>query len=297
VTVEPADEAPREAAVTAAPGFADAVTFAFGDPGERIYGLARIGLAEGTASGLAVLFEGHDPVAARAAGAVEVAEPAWEAIDAGGVRARVVEPLRAWTVVFDGGEDGGFDLEFRALSTPAELAEDAPPARMGGMRGYEQLCAVTGTVRTRAGERRLSCGGQRSRTWGVVDWTDLDLARTVGGWLGDDTGFALTAVRPAGAGGHDEEAVSAWIFEGGAPVAVGDPRLSTTTDEEGRQRRAGLELWIGEGDDERARRIAGEVVCGTTLDLGRLRLDAAFFAWRMEGREGVGRYDVLRRAG
>ena len=32
-------------------------------------------------------------------------------------------------------------------------------------------------------------------------------------------------------------------------------------------------------------------------DLGDVRLDTAFFAWRMEGREGVGRYDVMRRAG
>ena len=30
-------------------------------------------------------------------------------------------------------------------------------------------------------------------------------------------------------------------------------------------------------------------------NLGRLRLDCAFFTWRMEGRSGVGRYDVLRR--
>jgi hypothetical protein len=38
------------------------------------------------------------------------------------------------------------------------------------------------------------------------------------------------------------------------------------------------------------------VVCGSTLDLGALRLDTAFFRFRMEGREGAGRYDVLRRA-
>ena len=44
-----------------------------------------------------------------------------------------------------------------------------------------------------------------------------------------------------------------------------------------------------------ARRAAGEVVCGTTVDLGELRLDSAFFAWRMEGRTGTGRYDVMRR--
>ena len=46
---------------------------------------------------------------------------------------------------------------------------------------------------------------------------------------------------------------------------------------------------------EHAHRMAGEVLCGTSIDLGEQRLDSAFFGWRMEGREGVGRYDVLRR--
>ena len=58
--------------------------------------------------------------------------------------------------------------------------------------------------------------------------------------------------------------------------------------------RRDLELYLDE--EGYPRRAAGEVLCGTTLDLGRLRLDCAFFAWHMEGREGVGRYDVLRRA-
>jgi len=38
-----------------------------------------------------------------------------------------------------------------------------------------------------------------------------------------------------------------------------------------------------------------DVLCGTTLDLGRMRLDTAFLTWRMDGRTGVGRYDILRR--
>ena len=80
-----------------------------------------------------------------------------------------------------------------------------------------------------------------------------------------------------------------------APVPIADPRLSTTYDADGRQRRASLELWAGE-ESPSARRVAGEVLCGTSLDLGRLRLDCAFFGWRMAGREGVGRYDVLRRS-
>ena len=44
------------------------------------------------------------------------------------------------------------------------------------------------------------------------------------------------------------------------------------------------------------RRAAGEVLCGSSLDLGALRLDCAFFRWHLEGRAGVGRYDILRRA-
>jgi hypothetical protein len=39
------------------------------------------------------------------------------------------------------------------------------------------------------------------------------------------------------------------------------------------------------------------VLCGSSLELGSLHLDCSFFAWRLDGREGVGRYDVLRRAG
>jgi hypothetical protein len=82
----------------------------------------------------------------------------------------------------------------------------------------------------------------------------------------------------------------------GQSIPIDDPRLSTTFDGDGRQRSAGLELFVDK-DDEYPHRAAGEVICGTTLDLGRLRMDSAFLRWRMEGREGVGRYDVLTRVG
>ncbi len=73
-----------------------------------------------------------------------------------------------------------------------------------------------------------------------------------------------------------------------------EPRLSTTYDADGRQRRAGLELWVG-ADDAYPRRVSGQVVCGATLDLGELRLDTAFLRWRMDGVAGIGHYDILRR--
>jgi hypothetical protein len=276
-------------------GFSDAVTFSFGDADAELYGVARVGLADTGASGLAVLFAGTEPVAASAEGGVAVAERAWDAVRAAGVSTTVDEPLTAWTVRYDG-ERAGFDLRFDALSAPAVLEAGDPAARAGGMEGYEQLCRVTGTVRV--GERTMdvACLGQRGHLWGTPDWERIELARTITAWLGEDQAVALTAVRPAGGRvRHLHEPTAAWIVEHGEPLAVAEPRLSTGYDSERRQRRAGLELWIDE-ESGYPRRAAGEVVCGTTLDLGRLRLDTAFFRWRMEGRAGVGRYDVLRRA-
>jgi hypothetical protein len=170
------------------------------------------------------------------------------------------------------------------------------------MEGYDQLVRVTGTVTIDARARPFRGRGQRGHSWGAPDWDKLTLARTMGLWLEDDTGIALTAVRGAKADSHADEAIHAVMLApagedgDGQPVVtvIADPRVSTTYDSEGRQRHAGLELYVTE-DAEYARRAAGEVACGTTLDLGRLRLDCAFFKWHMEGRAGVGRYDVLRR--
>jgi hypothetical protein len=121
----------------------------------------------------------------------------------------------------------------------------------------------------------------------------MALARTVTAWFDDEHAFSGVAVRPAKASDHAGEATSAFLLDG-VPAEVADARLSTTYDADGRQRAAGAELYVGPEDDYPAR-LAGEVVAGTSLDLGRLRLDCAFFRWRWAGRQGAGRYDVLRR--
>jgi hypothetical protein len=85
------------------------------------------------------------------------------------------------------------------------------------------------------------------------------------------------------------------VWEPEGVLEIDDGRLSTTYDADGHTRRAGLELWPA-GDESWARRGAGEVLCGSSLDLGSLQLDCAFFRWHLEGRAGVGRYDIVRRA-
>jgi hypothetical protein len=287
-----ADEAVRDAPT-------DSVTFAFGDASAQLYGLARLGLsrsAEGARQGsaLALLFAGREPVAALARGAIPVAEDAgWDALELAGLGTGVDAPLDRWSVRFDGADGQGFALEFAALGEAAELGADDDAGRLGGMAGYDQPCRVRGSVRSGGRERAFDGLGQRGHAWGDADWERIELARTVTVWT--DAGCAaLTAIRPAGAGDHAAEATWSVLWEPEGVVAVEDARLSTTYDADGHARRAGLELWAAGA--EWPRRGAGEVLCGSSLDLGSLRLDSSFFGWHLEGHAGVGRYDIVRRA-
>jgi hypothetical protein len=281
--------------------FGDAVTFAFADPESGICASARLGFsaASGTRSALAVLSSDREPVAAVARGGIEAPEPDWSDVEAAGVRARIDEPLRRWTAQLAGGE-ASFEASFEALGEPLEFTSDSAIARAGGQQGYEQLCRVEADVTIGGRVQHIECLGSREHAWGAPDWDRLDRAATVSAWLAPDRAVALRTVRPDGLDGHEEESVTAVLLEEDnetGPVArpVAEPRLSTTFDEQGRQRRAGLELWVDE-EDQLPRRVGGEVLCGTTLELGRLRVEASFFSWRMEGRAGAGRYELVHRA-
>lgn len=289
--IDPTMETPRPAK---GDGFGDAVTFAFGDPEHGLYGSVRLGLVPGDtphASSIVLLFRDGD-VASVSSGAVELRQLDWTRVEAGDVTAAIVEPLRAWTVSYDG--DGGrFQLHFEAIGAAAEVGSGALAESAAALNGYEQLCRVSGTVGIGSDSWQIDCLGQRGHQWGAPDWQRIELSRTLGVWLEGDQGVTLASVRPRGASGHEDEVVGAYLLAE-EPIAVEDPRLSTTLDGDGRQLRSGLELWVDE--DAGPLRAAGDAVCGTTFDLGELRLDCAFFEWRMEGRRGVGRYDLLRRA-
>jgi hypothetical protein len=274
--------------------FSDAVTVSFGDAEAGLYGLLRVGLTPGPqASVIGLVFSGRDIAVAHTAGQVEVAQASFAPAELSDAGIDTIEPLERWRARF-AVDEGGVDLDVEAISPPLELDLAAADSE-----GYEQLCRVSGVVRHGGAEHRIDCLGQRGHTWGEPDWERIGLTRSLSAWLGENAAIALSSVRPADAESHADEAVSAVLIE---PVEervlaryLADPRLSTTYDGDGRQRRASLELWESP-DADYPRRATGEVVCGTSLELGRLRLDCAFFEWRMEGRTGVGRYDVLRRA-
>ena len=217
----------------------------------------------------------------------------WADVEVGGLRTTVVAPLERWTVAWEG-TDQGFELELEAVSAPAELESADPVARLGGMAGYEQLVRVRGTVRA-GGERDAGRRPRPARP--LVGRRRLEPARavrTVSAWLGEEEGgIVLSSLRPAGRQGPRRRRPSGRRSSSTAsPCPVVDPRLSTTYDGDGHQRRAGLELWMTE-EDGYPHRAAGEVLCGSSLDLGALRLDMAFMRWHAEGVE---RRRPLRRA-
>ncbi len=270
---------------TGGEGFTDAQTFAFADRDAGFFGLARAGVSGGQGSALGVLFAGREPVSVVAKGGAEVsADATWDSLALPGLRVSILEPHARWAVSLEA--DPGFELEFEAISPPATALYE-----LGGMEGHEKLCRVRGT----AAGRPIDCLGQRGRSWGTADWSRISLTRSLGAWLGEGPSLVYSAVRPADAASHAEEERWGALLDADGAVAIDDPRISTTYDGDGHQRRAGLELWVGE-EDEHPRRGAGHVLCGSSVELGQLRLDCAFFAFTLDGREGVGRYDVLRRA-
>jgi hypothetical protein len=269
---------------TGGEGFTDSQTFSFADRHAGFFGLARAGVAGAQGSALGVLFAGREPVGLVAEGGAEVpADASWDSLALPGLTVRTLEPHVRWAVQLEA--EAGFELEFEAISAPADLYE------LGGMEGHEKLCRVRGT----AAGRPIDCLGQRTRSWGTADWDRIALTRSLGAWSTEGPSVVFSAVRPAKAESHADEAMWAALLDANGAVAIDDPRVSTTYDGDGHQRRAGLELWVGEEDDY-PRRGAGHVLCGSTVELGSLVLDCAFFAWTLDGREAVGRYDVLRRA-
>jgi len=206
-------------------------------------------------SGATILFEGRKP----AAHAEE---------------ARIATDAEGWSAELD----GRLSLRLTPLGPEVELGLVAA-----------NVCRVSGEV----GGRGVDCLGTVAITREPPRWEDLDALRSISALVNErDAVFAL-ARRPRGAAGHGEEQVRAAMVKDGELLEIEDARLSTVYDGDGRQRSAGLELWpVGE---EFPRRGSGHVIAGSSLELEAVRVHAAVFRWRIEGREGIGAYELMVR--
>lgn len=114
----------------------------------------------------------------------------------------------------------------------------------------------------------------------------------------DDGGlFALTATLLPEAGEHGEETVAAVLCDpDGAPISFEEALISTEYGANGVQRRVSLELWQGP-DSAAPLRGAGTLISSSSVRRAGLRSEIAFFRWSMEGRKGLGHYEVSRSDG
>jgi hypothetical protein len=121
--------------------------------------------------------------------------------------------------------------------------------------------------------------------------------RSIGIVFSDGGLLALTARLPGGRGSHGDEEVAAVLCDpDAAPVEFEEALLSTEYGEDGVQRRATLELW-SDAEEGRPLRGAGTLISSVAVRRDGLDSTIAFFRWSVEGREGLGHYEVSRAGG
>ena len=182
---------------------------------------------------------------------------------------------------------------FEALTPPAEYGGRQAVVKAGGMEGYEQLCRVRGTMGDRPRRRARPARALVGQPGLGQDRADARGERVVRGR--HRRGARRACARPRRPR-TPTRACGPRCSTPSETLSVEEPRLSTTTDEAGRQIRAGLELWVDKDDDYPTRGL-GEVVTG--LDARARRAAAGrrvLRAGTSRAAPRVGRYDVIRRA-
>jgi hypothetical protein len=239
--------------------------FDFADPERGISGSLR-------PSGAAVLFD-HDAVIAAGA-----AEPH----------------------LTDEGGEASVELELDGAALSVQISRLGTPVGLHGERsGDEELavCRVLGELRRDGETVELACLGIRSDAVSDREPADVSVTRSIAVAFADGSILALRAARPQGADEHgSEEVVAALADAEGVLTEIREPLLSTHYDDSGRQLSATLELWPEEEEPMPPIRAAGSVVCGTSLSDGERRVDLAFFRWSMDGKPGLGRYEIVSPA-
>jgi hypothetical protein len=120
------------------------------------------------------------------------------------------------------------------------------------------------------------------------------LRRSIGIVFADGGLLTLSGTAPADGGGHGDEPLLAVLCDPDAgPVVFEEALLSTEYGEDGVQRRATLELWL-DTEDGRPLRGAGTLISSIAAATDGIETRVAFFRWALEGREGLGHYEIAR---
>jgi hypothetical protein len=127
--------------------------------------------------------------------------------------------------------------------------------------------------------------------------SDQVIRRSIGIVFADGGLMSLSGTAPARGGGHGDEPLLAVLCDpDAAPIAFEEALLSTEYGEDGVQRRATLELWP-DVEEGRPIRGGGEMISAVEAVVDGLETRIAFFRWSVEGREGLGHYEIARARG
>jgi hypothetical protein len=123
------------------------------------------------------------------------------------------------------------------------------------------------------------------------------LRRSIGIVFADGGLLTLSGSAPGDGGGHGEEPLLGVLCDpDAAPLVFEEALLSTEYGEDGVQRRATLELWLDAGGGPPLRG-AGTLINSIAVETDGLQTRIAFFRWSLEGREGLGHYEIARARG
>lgn len=176
---------------------------------------------------------------------------------------------------------GSFELDWRSRDQIAHMDSSEVV-----------VCDVTGRVtENEKRERRFKSFGVStlpSRRQGPP------VLRSIVAVFDNGDGFFMNAYRPAVYHGHGDERNDGVLIEGGEPLRVADARLSTVFSKDDLHTQASLELWLDE--DEFPRRISGEAIAGTHIELTDRDVALAFFNWTMGPHTGIGYYEIALAA-
>lgn len=205
---------------------------------------------------------------------------------AGGERAAGADNPAAGPATVSTSQSGEWQLSAEWLT----LSVSAPQAS----NGSSDLCRARGTLVFDGEEVEVDCPATRSHARDL-DFGGLDSIRGLWGWFEDDQGLALLAVRPSGRPAQEADRLTATLFDAEGVVSVEEPRLSTTYDADGLPTRAGLELWIAEGEEQYPRRAAAEATGpGASVNSDGVTLQARPLRCHSRGLDGPGVYLLAR---
>jgi hypothetical protein len=190
----------------------------------------------------------------------------------------------------------GFELLVSPVGESVAAVQSPPAAdASAGGAGLHQLCHMRGRLSLDGAEQTIDTIGARTDRAPGPGLESLESVRSVSAWFEGNEGLTLLALRPKRADGHDDDLLTAAVFENGSGVPVSDPRLSTTYTSTGLPARASLELWLGDGETQSLRRAAGEAA-GPAAEVQQDGLEARveLFRWHSKGLEGRGVYLLAR---